>query len=260
MKKIILAMMLAVLTCIGAVFPAYASFENPPITDDADYLTSSQLEELTETLDTIRERYSFDVAVYTEEDMSGADAEECADNIFDYGEYGYGENADGMILYICSNPRVYHFSTHGSGEIFFNDNGLAYLEAKIVPPLKEDDYYSAIKLYAQYSEELLEMAAQEKPYNERQLSMEYICGVIGGAVLLPLLLAYFMMKKKMKKMKTAVKNNYAANYMKQGSMRLNVSRDIFLYSTVTKTQKQKQSSGGHVSSSGEHHGGRGGSY
>ena len=34
------------------------------------------------------------------------------------------------------------------------------------------------------------------------------------------------------KMKTAVENNYAANYVKNGSKRLDFSRDIFLYSSM----------------------------
>ncbi len=90
--------------------------------------------------------------------------------------------------------------------------------------------------------------------------MKYLLCVIGGALLLPLLLAFAFMKRKLEKMKTAVKQDYAANYMKPGSMNLALSRDIFLYSTVIKTEKPKSNSSSHTSSSGESHGGRGGSY
>ena len=48
-----------------------------------------------------------------------------------------------------------------------------------------------------------------------------------------------MMNKKLKKMKTAVQNDYAANYMKPESMKINASRDLFLYSRITKTEKAK---------------------
>lgn len=258
MKKTV-AFMLA-LICLSFQMTVFAECKNIPIGDFAEYLTEEQYDKLSEKIDGIREKYSFDIAVFTEHEMSGEDAQSTADDIFDYYGYGDGENADGMILYIASEPRVYHFSTHGAGEEIFNDNGLAYLEKQILPYLKENDYYTAIKLYAEHSEELLEMAAEGHPFNKKQLSTEYVCGVIGGALILPLLLTYLMMKLKLKKMKTAVKDDYAANYMKPGSMRLNLSRDIFLYSTVTKTERPKSSSGGHTSSSGEHHGGRGGSY
>lgn len=69
-----------------------------------------------------------------------------------------------------------------------------------------------------------------------------------------------LMHKKLCAMKTAVKEDYAGNYMKPNSMNLDFSRDIFLYSTVTKTEKTKSDSGSHTSSSGRSHGGRGGSF
>lgn len=262
MKKIFSLALVLMLTFASAFSTFAAIFNNFTVVDGAGYLTEEQLEELSKSLDSVRQKYNFDVAVYTEEFMSGQDAESTADDLYDYTLYGYGENSDGIMLYIAADERAYHFTTHGSGEEIFNDNGLAYLEGKILPSLKEGDYYSAMKLYGEHCEELLEMAASGEPYNEKQLSAGYICAVIGGAVLIPLLLAFFMTGNKLKKMKTAVENDYAANYMKPGSMRLSFSRDIFLYSTVTKTEKPKSDSGsgGHVSSSGEHHGGRGGSF
>lgn len=259
MKKTISAI-LVVLTLIASTGSVSAIFNNFTVVDEAGYLTDGQLEELSKQLDDVRQKYNFDVAVYTEAVMSGADAQSTADDLYDYTLYGYGENCDGIMLYISADERVYHLTTHGSGETIFNDNGLAYLESKILPSLQEDDYYTAMKLYGEHCEELLEMAAQGTPFNEKQLSTGYICGVVLGALLLPLLLAYVMTNKKTKQMKTAVENNYAANYMKPGSMNLSMSRDIFMYSTVTKTEKAKPSSGGHTSSSGEHHGGRGGSF
>lgn len=252
-----MAIALAVITSAVSVF---AGFHNIAVVDEAGYLTEPQLAELCEQLDAVRQKYDFDVAVYTEAVMSGADAQSTADDLYDYSLYGCSENADGIMLYIAADKRVYHFTTHGSGETVFNDNGLAYLESKIVPSLKEGDYYTAMQLYGTHCEELLEMAAEGEPYNKKTFSTGYLCGVIGSAVLLPLLLAYWMTKRKLKKMKTAVENDYAENYMKPGSMRVNFSRDIFLYSRVTKTERAKSNSGGHTSSSGEHHGGRGGSF
>ncbi len=259
MKRTVSAIVIMLMLILSAV-PAFADFANPSVIDGAGYLSESQLEELSAALNRLRENYSFDVAIYTEAEMSGEDAQSCADDIFDYSGYGFGENADGMILYISANPRQYHFSTHGSGEEIFNDNGLYYLEENILPSLQDDDYYTALKRYAELSEELLEMAAQGEPFDEIPTTMGYACCVIGVALLLPLLIAYIKMKAKLRKMKTAVENNYAANYMKPGSMNLSVSRDIFLYSTMTQTAKPKAESGGHISSSGEHHGGRGGSF
>ena len=258
MKRFVTIMI--VLLCFVSTITVYADFINPPITDSVGYLTEEQNKELSARLDKIREQYNFDIVFVSEDRLSAYDAQASADDIYDYNGYGYGENYDGILFYIADSERKYHFSVCGSGETIFNENGLAYLEKKIVPYLKKDNYYAAVKSYADHTEELLKMAAEGKPFNKTQHSMKYILCVVAGALLLPLILAYFMMHKKLCAMKTAVKEDNAANYMKPNSMNLDFSRDIFLYSTVTKTEKPKSSSGSHTSSSGRSHGGRGGSF
>ena len=259
MKKIFSCMLLLFIT-MTLLLPAYAAFENPPIIDDAGYLMQSELDELSRELDKVREKYNFEVAIYTESDMTSSTAEASADDIYDYGGYGAGENDDGIMLYICSDTREYHFTTHGKGLKYFNANGLAYLESKVLPHLSENDYYEAFEEYIETTDELLQMAKDGKPYNEKQYSMKYLFGVIIVCLIAPILIAFWMMKRKLKKMKTAVENDYAANYIKSGSMRIDTSRDLFLYSRITKTERPKSSSGTHTSSSGRTHGGRGGSF
>ena len=129
-----------------------------------------------------------------------------------------------------------------------------------MPCLQDNDYYEAFEAYIETAEELLEMARDGKPYNEKQYSIKYVLGGIAVCLIAPLLIALLMMQKKLKKMKTAIENDYAANYIKPGSMRIDASRDLFLYSRVIKTERPKESSGTHTSSSGRTHGGRGGSF
>lgn len=259
MKKILyLTLLVLIVTSIS--FTAFAEFVNSAIVDNAGYLVQGELESLTEMLDKVRNEYNFEVAIYTEEQMSSDTVQDEADDIYDYGGYGAGENADGIMLYICRDTREYHFTTNGKGREYFNQNGLAYLESKVLPHLSDDNYYKAFKAYIETSDELLKMARDGNPYNEKNLSTKYIMGVILFCLIAPLAVAYFMMQNKLKKMKTAVENDYAANYVKPGSMNISVSRDLFLYSRVTKTEKPKSNSGTHTSSSGRTHGGRGGSF
>ena len=259
MKRIFSCLLLLLLV-ISLVLPAYADFQNPSIVDDAEYLMQSELSYLSKELDKVREKYSFEVAIYTESDMTSDTAQASADDIYDYFGYGAGENDDGIMLYICRDTREYHFTTHGKGLEYFNSNGLKYLESKVVPYLSENDYYEAFNAFIETTDELLQMAKDGKPYDEKQYSTKYLIGVIIAALLIPLLVAYLMMNKKLKKMKTAEENDYAENYIKPGSMKLSVSRDLFLFSRITKTEKAKSGSGTHTSSSGRTHGGRGGSF
>ena len=237
-----------------------AEFNNPPVIDKAEYLSESQLVELSEKLEGIRQKYNFEVAIVTEYEMTSYDAMSSADDIYDYGGFGAGENDDGIMLYICSSTRDYHITTHADGLRVFNENGIEYLKNNIQPYLAEDEYYIAMDTFANCADELLAMAANGEPFNEKQEETKNLLVIIGGALLIPLLIAYLKMKSKLAKMKTAVENDYAANYIKPGSKRLDVSRDIFLYSRITKTEKPKNNSGSHKSSSGRTHGGGGGSF
>ena len=129
MKKIVI--LITAVFCLLSALPVCAEFERPPITDLAGYLTEEQNEELTAQFNSIRKKYSFDVAFVSEKSLSAADAQASADDIYDYNGYGYGENYDGILFYIADSEREYHFSTCGSGETIFNKNGLAYLEKKL---------------------------------------------------------------------------------------------------------------------------------
>ena len=240
----------------------FAQFENRPVNDNAELLTESQFRDVTQKLNGLREKYDFDVAVYTEYEMSGATAESTADDIYDYGGYGYGEECDGIMLYISAEERRYHITTTGYGIYAFNDNGLEYLDMSIKPHLKNDDYYSAITEYVRLCDELLEMANNGSPYNQKHRKVSHYIVIIGLALIIPFFVAKSKTNKKLSRMKTAVMQRDADNCMKADSLKLDVSRDLFLYSTVSKTPRAKSSGGSstHTSSSGRTHGGRGGSF
>ena len=192
------SLLLLLLLAFSIALPANAKFQNPSIVDEAGYLMQSELAELSERLNKVREEYDFEVAIYTESDMTSETAEASADDIYDYQGYGAGENDDGILLYICSDTREYHFTTHGKGLEYFNSNGLNYLESKVIPYLSDNDYYEAFEIYIETTEELLQMAKDGKPYNEKQYSTKYMIGVIVVCLIAPLFIAFWMMKRKLK--------------------------------------------------------------
>ena len=54
-------------------------------------------------------------------------------------------------------------------------------------------------------------------------------------VILPAVVAFVMMFAKLSQMKTAVKQNYADNYMKRETFELTRANDIYLYSNTVRT-------------------------
>ena len=178
MKRIVSLLFICII-CLSLTFSCFAAeFSNPPVTDEAEYLSESEFAELSEKLEGIRQKYNFEVAVYTEYDMTSYDAMSSADDIYDYGGYGAGKNDDGIMLYICSSTREYHITTHADGLRVFNTNGIEYLKKNIQPHLANDDYYLAMDTFADLTDELLEMAANGEPFNKKQYDMKYLLIVI----------------------------------------------------------------------------------
>lgn len=258
MKKIILIFALCMLFMLSLSLSAAA--ESMSLVDEADILTQSEEEELTAQLEAVKNKYKVDVAVVTVKEMPGATAEASADDRYDYYGYGLGEDHSGILLYLCLNPREYHFTTHAYGREVFNDNGLRYLSEQVLPYLKNDDYGGAFKAYAAAADELLKMAAEGKPYNAKP--DKNVVLPIAAALAVSFIAAFALTYIKLGQMKTALEQTEANNYMQPGSLKLAVSEDIFLYSHVDKREKVKDnaSDSSHTSSSGKTHGGRGGSF
>lgn len=262
MKKILFVIVLSFVLLTASNGLAFAEeFANPALIDEVGLLTPDQAAFINENLEAIRAEFGLDVAVYIEEKMSGYSAMGTADDIYDYGGYGAGSGYDGILLYISMDPREYHFTTHGYGMEAFTDNGLSYLESIIQPFLAEDNYYDALYSFCEGCDMLLEMASTGEPFDKVPFSLDAALFYVFVALIVPPIIAFCKMRGKLKKMKTAVSQSTAANYMKQGSMTLSASRDIYLYSNVTKVRRvQNNSSSSHTSSSGRTHGGRGGSF
>lgn len=243
------------------VLPVNAS--HAPIVDEAGYLNDSEKEELSQKLDEISKAYDFDVSVVIEEYQSYDSAMESADNFYDNNGYGVGEDNDGLMLYLSKEPREYHFVTCGYGLTAFNGYGLTYLEDEVVPYLQNNEYYEAINAFADAADALLEMAVTGEPYGYGEDTKDLRTGIVITAIAIPLIVAIAMTASKSKKMNNVGKQTRAKNYIKDGSMNVDMSRDIYMYSTVSKVQKVKydsESDGAHTTSSGSVHGGRGGSY
>lgn len=256
MKKTWSFILLLLVMC-AAVLPFSAAAEHAPsVQDDSGVLSDYEYEALSERLDALRSTYNVDAAFIISNEAVMGDAQAKADDIYDYGGYGIGENHDGILYFVSKSSRKYAFSTCGRAIEIFNDDGLEYIDNAMLSYLKKGEYYRAGMIYADKCEELMEMAANGKPYKNK-INILY---AIAGIIFIPLVIALILMARKLSKMNTAVMQHGAANYIKPGSMNIDFSRDIFLYSTVSKTEKPKSDSTTHTSSSGTEHGGRSGSF
>lgn len=269
MLKQLACMTAAVLLAVSS-FPAAAmasegfTGEYERLIDMADLLTYEEESELLETLNEISERQKMDIVVITSEDMDGyTDIQEYADDLYDYCDYGYGANRDGLLL-ISMEERDWYISTCGYGITAFTDAGISYLGSAMKEDLSSGNYASAFDTYAAECDQLITQAREGHPFSKKDLPhaplsplVLPICIVIG---LVGALLIVGSMKAQLK---TVRKQTAAVNYVRKGSMQLATQQDLFLYSKVDrvkKPEKDSSESSTHTSSSGTTHGGGGGNF
>lgn len=259
MKKITM-ILTALLLSFVLVAPVYAHPSR--LVDEADILTDAQEAETVAMLDKLSVECEFDIVIVAVDSLEGEDAEDYADDYFDYNGYGMGENYDGALLLISMDDRQWHISTCGYGIAALSDNDLYYMEEEILPYLSSGDYVEAFEnfawLCAGYVQEAKEAGVvySETESEGMGIVMAILVSLIAGFLFA--FIPMFVMKSKMKSVRV---RNEAAEYMDRGSRRITRSHDRFLYHTINRVYTPKQeTSSTHTSSSGRSHGGRGGGF
>lgn len=263
MKKVI-SLSVIVILLFSLCLPVLA--QQPRVVDDAGLLTETEVQELSATVNEISERWMMDVVIVTTNSLEGKTATTFADDYFDYNGYGIGADRDGILFLISMEDRDWAISTCGQAIDIFTDAGQEYMMETVLPYLSDGSYYDAFMAFADFCDDFCLQASQGEPYDSYNLpgyddsypffTYLFLALVIGFVVAL---IATGVMKGKLKSVHAQAAAN---NYMKQGSLCVTESRDIFLYRTVTRQAKPKQTSGSstHVSSSGRTHGGSSGKF
>ena len=258
MKKYLI--FIAVLAAL--LFPTLADASSvavDPVSDYADMLTDAEESELARRLEYIRNTYAADTAIVTVPTLDGKSAEAYADDFYDYNGYGIGPDDSGILLLISREPRNYHMTTMGRCFDIFNDAAIDYMCSNVEAQLRNDNYYEACMRFAEDCESVLSDYENGERFEEpKSVGMLFI--MLGIALVLAITITAAA-KSSMKNARLGVN---ADLYAEGRKVNLIGSRDVFLYSDVTKTPIPKQQSGGgstgHISSSGRMHGGGGGSY
>lgn len=252
MKRFVLCVLALLIAVTGVISASALSLAFTSVHDYEGLLTTDELFELSQKLDTISETYQCDVVIVTTDNLEGRTATEYADDFYDYNGFGYNSSRDGILLLVSLSERKWATSTCGKAIDIFNDSDLYSIEDEFVPYLSAGDYYTAFDTFADLCEKEL------STHGKLQFSIVYLfAGTFIGVVIAFIVL--LIMKGQLK----SVRHQSAAqNYLRQGSLNVTEKRDIFLYSTVSKRAKPKDNGGSstHRSSSGSSHGGHSGSF
>ena len=239
--------------------------------DSANVLTEDEDNELEDALEELSLRQSFDVVIATIESLESVDydsMEAYADDLYDFCQFGYGADRDGVLLLVSVGDRKWHISTCGYGITAFTDAGIQYLGEQMTPDMADGDYAAAFRTFVQWSDAYIDAARSGRPYDVKNLpreplSLMYLFLALG----IGLVLAWVVVGVMKSRLRSVAFQENAASYVREGSMNLTNSREPFLYRDVHRTErveeKDSDSSGGsstHTSSSGTTHGGGGGSF
>ena len=242
------------------------------VVDDSNCFTDDEINFLSDYIERITNEHQIDVAIYVE-DYSVYESEQRAVDLYDYEFYGYGRNDSGILFYLALEDRKYQFVTFGEGRTRI-DPYMDELADDVVAHLSNDDFYQACLIYLDRVEDILRNDVSqfendnrydhENYYDNDVESKPNILLWVGGAFIVSLIIAFVLTAIKQRQMNTARKNENAHYYLKQTKMNMSESKDIFLYSTITKSAKPKDddhgSGGSSSSSSGRSHGVSGGSF
>lgn len=266
-KKIYYFIFLIFILLSGTLTPCsnlHAKAAPPRFVDNAKLMESSdETSELINKLDEISSRQQCDVVIITVNTLSGKKPMEYADDYFDYNGYGMGEDKSGILLLVSIEGRVWHISTAGYGITAFTDAGLKYISSKFLPSMKNENYSESFNIFADLCDQFLTKAKTDKPYDKENLPKMPLSPVwIPGSLIMGFLIALFVTETLRKQLKTVNKKAEANDYLKKGSLNIKNSKNIFLFSTISKTPIPKSRSGSstHTDSSGTSHGGTGGNF
>ena len=268
---------LSVLLCAVCVmqFTAFAADETTPdkVVDGARLLTAAEKAALRSDIADVIGLYGCDIVIVTVDSLGNKSAEAFADDYFDYNNYGIGSSASGILLLVAMDSRDWAVSTNGTANHVFTDYGTRYIGDQVTEFLSDGDYAGAFQKYVSLCKLFLEEAEKGTPFDrnhtvkEPKTAGDYVkySAISLGIGLLVACIVTFSMKNKLK---TAVPQHAANIYIKEDGVQLANSRDIFLYHTVSRTAKPKDTGGSrsgggtttHTSSSGRSHGGSSGKF
>lgn len=263
MKKIIICLFTSILLIAVSALPAlalpsgfdqYTNGNYPRVIDKAELLDSVQEKSFLEQIENIVQSYDFGVAIITTDTLEGMDITVFCEQIFDGCGYGIGPDRDGILFLISMEERDWNIDAHAYGATAFNDYGRENIGRRVQPLLTEGDYAGAFSSFLDYVDIFLTQAASGDPYSSSNpyVTTNDVFAILPVTFIVSFVIALIIVLIMRYRMKTARPKPLAHEYIRQGSFTLTGRSDMFLYSSVSKTRREKSSSSSSSRGSGSH--------
>lgn len=277
MTKKITAVLTAAIIMLCSAIPCFAEANKdwqdgiipsqrqlPRAVDYTDTFSDDELDTLNTKLDELSDKWGVDIVCVLDTDADSYTPTSYADDYYDYN--GFRNN--GIAFAVFTETRKWAISTKGSAITTFTDKGQADIISDIKSYMSDGEYYEAFYAFADKCDEYLQYEndnGEAKTNGSSGIDPIDIAIAVIISVVIGCIVGFTgsgMMKSKLNSVKF---QSGAANYVVPNSFNLTNAQDVYLYSTVTKTRRDSDSSGSsgsstHSSSSGSTHGGSSGSF
>ena len=146
----------------------------------------------------------------------------------------------------------------------FTDAGIAYIGERMGDDLSAGNYADASCTFIRFANQFVTQARDGEPFNKADMPKEPLSAVwIVISLVVGFVLAKIIVGSMKSQLKTVWVQLAAGSYVRQGSMNITESMELFLYNKLDRTEKPKNNSSGsstHTLSSGTRHGGGGGKF
>ncbi len=262
MKKLILALCATVIAC---TFSVYSSAAPSRLRDNAGLLEDYEYDNILGRLDEVSEKQGMDIVIYTTDEFDSEyySVEQAATETYEASGY----NVDGIMLYISMAERDWYLLTSGYGITAFTDAGIDYMAEDFLYYLSDGCYELAFESFISNADDFISAARAGTPYDYGSMPKEPFSPVSSLVISLVIgfIIALIVTGRWKGQLRSVAFNSKAHNYMKPGSLNVTAARDLFLYRSLNRIERPRDtgSRGGsttHRSSSGRSYGGRGGKF
>lgn len=218
------------------------------VTDGEGLLTNAEAMELEQYYESFADTYGFTPILVTTDSFGGQSAQSYAGSYYDANGYPF----DGILYLVSLTEGEWYILTNGACYDRITNADTQRMGEHLVEYLRDGDYADAFAVFPELAAEAFqdsvpgEQSSAPQKNIAKRIIISMLVGLAIGGITAGILAA---------RMKTVRSKQDAADYVRAGSMHLTRSRDIFLYSHVTRTAKPKSSSSG---GSGGSRGGSGG--
>ena len=186
--------------------------------------------------------------------LEGKSAQAFADDWYDYNGYGMGTGDDGILMVLSIGDRKWAITDYGRATQIMM-NSYDDLEAIFRPKLSNGEYYEAFRSFALGCDTVLSGGSLHTFSMDRAIQILPICLLIGLAI------GFIVVSAMRRQVKNVGFKRAASDYTRPGSLHIRDGYEHLLHTSVSRTERAKESSSGtHTSSSGRSHGGRSGSF